>query len=114
MVAILQSISQDDDQDDLEPEGTGRGPETEKVDKSTGGEETGQTQQKKYPRGIDRGPISQGVADVSPDLAVSADRPLGAIRQNPLYPKEHEEQRELHDRSSRKNQWRSENCNSNN
>jgi hypothetical protein len=114
MVAVLQSISQDDDKGDLEPEWTCRGPDTEKVCKSTGGDETGQKQQKKYPRGIDSGPVSQGVADVSPDLAVSADRPIGAIRQNPLYPEEYEEQRELHDRGGRKNQWRSENCSGNN
>src|SRR5262249_22489428 len=93
MVAVLERITQDDDEDDLQPHRAGRRPETEEICETEGGDSAGQHYQKEDTCGIDgQRCIRQCVADVSPDLAIIARRPIGAVRKNLLDREEHDYQ----------------------
>jgi hypothetical protein len=92
MVVVLERISHDDDDDDLQPHRAGRGPDTAEIRKTQGEEGVGQHPQKEDARNIDgQRRVRQRVAEVSPDLAIAAHRPIGAVRQTLLDRQEHEE-----------------------
>jgi hypothetical protein len=95
VVVVFEHISQDDDDDDLQPHRAGRGPETKEIRETEGGKGASHHPQKEDARGIDgQRRVRQRVANVSPDLAIAAHRPIGAVRQSLLDRQEHADQHE--------------------
>jgi hypothetical protein len=80
MVEVLKRVSENNDDDDLRPNRATLGPYTEDIRETDEGDGTRQNYQKEESRSINRQcGVCNCVADVSPDLAIAANRPISAV-----------------------------------